>query len=104
MRTRHLVYIALILILVAMCSKNDAISNDNIYLIHLNDGTNIKCNYHNSRDIGKKHKCIVYYDFYSKERKGVKFNRIDSITVIQENFWTCGPRHPNIKYIEICCN
>lgn len=67
----------------------------NHYILHTNSG-DIHCTYHNSRDLNNG--WMVYYDL-AGEQKHLAYHKLDSVTVITEDWLTCGPKDPNMKYI-----
>jgi hypothetical protein len=79
-------------------SKLSSISNENLYILHTKNG-NIKCNYHNSRDLNNDY--MLYYDAKTKEQTFIKGWEIDSITILSENVWSCGPKNDKLKYIKL---
>ena len=98
MALKHSFYLALGLILFFGFSYLTNISDDNHYTIHTNSG-NIQCKYHNSRDLNNG--WMVYYDYTTNKQEYIAYQKVDSITIHHENFWTCGPKDKNMLYIKL---
>lgn len=88
--------ILLFFLFISFCKMNNT-SNSNLYVLHTQDG-DIECNYHNSRDLNNG--WLEYYDSKTKEREYIKYWKVDSVTIYNENFWTSGPKDKNLKYID----
>ena len=87
-------------ILIFLFVKNSELQvtdNDNLYILHTRKG-DIKCNYHNSRDLNNG--WLGYYDVKTKKEEWIEGWKVDSVTVLAENFWTCGPRNKELKYVD----
>lgn len=74
---------------------NDNADNTNLYILHTKNG-NIRCNYHDSRDLTNG--WMFYYQGSTYYK--IKASDIDSVTVLSENILTCGPRSNTLKYID----
>lgn len=86
------------LLLIGLSNKaeRDRKSDDNLYVFHLK-GKTIKCNYHDSRDQKSE---IMYIDALTKMQRYVLIEKVDSVSILAENFWTCGPKGSSIKYVD----
>lgn len=98
MKLRHVFYLLLGLVLFSrLCLMNNT-DESNLYVIHTSSG-NIQCNYHNSRDLNNG--WMVYYDRITKEQKHIEYWMVDSITIYNEYWLTCGPSDKKMKYIDM---
>lgn len=88
-----LLLLFLVFIWINKCSNS---SDQNLYIIHHHTLGELESNYLNSRDDIDGD--IEFVDANTKERKWIKRALIDSVTVINENFWLSGPRDKNLKY------
>lgn len=73
-------------------------NNANLYVIKSHAG-DIMCNHHDSRDTTDDG-YMRYTDYSTKREHFIRVALIDSIIVLKESFWSCGPRGNNIKYID----
>lgn len=92
-----LLFGGILLFLFVQNAKLQNTDNDNLYILHTRN-EDIKCNYHNSRDLNNG--WLGYYDVKTKKEEWVEGWKVDSVTVLAENFWTCGPRNEKLKYID----
>lgn len=92
---KKLTVILLIIFILYVFNKPNELENksdENLYILYTKTIGSIKCNYLNTRD-------GIYIDYKSKNTDYIISSNIDSVIVLAENFWTCGPRDKNIKYI-----
>lgn len=97
---RLLVAFIIILVFVRLLGYHEQLSNEhneNIYILKTCRG-DVWCNYHNSRDTSNGF--MQYVDYTTKEHTWITFSCVDSVIVLKENFWSCGPRDENLKYID----
>lgn len=87
----------LFLIALATVSKTISKSNGNLYILHTKRG-DIQCNYHNSRDVGDG--WLDYIDAATKADGCIMYSQVDSITILSENWMTCGPHNEKMRYID----
>lgn len=94
---KDIIYLVIVVIITFTLSNkivlNQNLNNCNLYILHTKKG-NIRANYHNSRDLNQGR---MYYYQGAKE-KSLNIKDLDSVTVLSENIWTCGPRGNFIKY------
>lgn len=100
-----LIIIGIILLVLMFAKNNNLQSTDEetlLYIIHTHSG-NIRCNYIDTRwdrSGDDKTGIIAYYDDATKQEEFIYRSSIDSITVLAESMWTCGPRSDEVKYID----
>jgi hypothetical protein len=82
-----------LLVCVALSGQQSQLSNE--YILHTRTG-DIRCTYHDSRQLNNG--WMGYYDL-NGEKKYVAFHKVDSVTIIKENWLFCGPKSEHLKYI-----
>jgi len=93
MRTStFLLVVATLFVFLLLANQESELANE--YILHTRSG-DIRCTYHNSRDLNNS--WMEYYDM-SGEKKYVAFHKVDSVTVLKENWLFCGPKAETLKY------
>ena len=90
--------IALCLLALFYFVSHNGGDKNNLYTIHTK-GRSIKCNYHNSRDAHNGR--FSYHDHVTDNVYSIEVTKVDSISIHQESDWTSGPKHKDIKYVDL---
>lgn len=98
---RFLLFLASLICMIQwlrLLSMDSNRTNRNLYIFKTCRG-DVWCNYHNSRDTTEDG-FIQFVEYSTKRINWIPYSDIDSIIVLREDFWSCGPRDPLLKYID----